>query len=95
VAIRPERVRLDEDGPLRLAVAAASYTGTHVRLELRGQGLTLEAEVPPARAPRVGEVVGVALPREDLWRLPDAAGVQPRRSGDEPAGVVAEPGTPP
>jgi ABC-type Fe3+/spermidine/putrescine transport system ATPase subunit len=92
VAIRPERVRLDEHGPLRLAVAAASYVGTHVRLELRGQGLTLEADVPPARAPRVGEVVGVALPYEDLWRLPAADG-RPPRLGDEPAEVVAEPGT--
>jgi ABC-type Fe3+/spermidine/putrescine transport system ATPase subunit len=95
VAIRPERVRLDERGPLRLLVAAASYAGTHVRLELRGQGLTLEAEVPTARAPRAGEVVGVALPPADLWRLPDAAGARPPRLGDEPAEVVAEPGTPP
>jgi ABC-type Fe3+/spermidine/putrescine transport system ATPase subunit len=95
VAIRPERVRLDEHGPLRLAVASASYTGTHVRLELRGLGLTLEAEVAPAQAPRVGEVVDVALPREDLWRLPDAAGTQPAQVGDEPAGTLAEPGTPP
>jgi ABC-type Fe3+/spermidine/putrescine transport system ATPase subunit len=95
VAIRPERIQLDEHGPLRLAVASASYVGTHVRLELRGQGLTLEADVPPARAPRVGEVVGVALPREDLWRLPDAAGTQPGRAGDEPAEVAAEPGAPP
>ena len=94
VAIRPERVRLDGHGPLRLVVAAASYAGTHVRLELRGQGLALEAAVPPARAPRVGEVVGVALPREDLWRLPDGAGDQPSRPGDEPAEVVAEPRTP-
>ncbi len=94
VAIRPERVRLDANGPLRLAVAAASYTGTHVRLELRGQGLTLEADVPPAWAPRVGEVVGVALPSEDLWRLPTAAGAWPPRHGDQPAEVVAEPGAP-
>jgi ABC-type Fe3+/spermidine/putrescine transport system ATPase subunit len=95
VAIRPERVRLDEHGPLRLTVTAASYTGTHVRLELRGQGLALEADVPPARAPRVGEVVGVALPRDDLWRLPDTADVQQRRFGDELTGTLAEPGTPP
>jgi len=94
VAIRPERVRLDQNGPLRLAATAASYTGTHVRLELRGQGLALEADVPPARAPRVGEVVGVALPRDDLWRLPDSAGAEPPRSGDEPADTAAEPGTP-
>jgi ABC-type Fe3+/spermidine/putrescine transport system ATPase subunit len=95
VAIRPERIRLDEHGPLRLTVASASYTGTHVRLELRGQGLTLQADVPPAGAPRVGEMVGIALPREDIWRLPDAAGTEPGRAGDEPTEVVVEPGTPP
>jgi ABC-type Fe3+/spermidine/putrescine transport system ATPase subunit len=94
VAIRPERVRLDEHGPLRLTVTAASYAGTHVRLELRGQGLTLEAEVSPARAPRVGEVVGIVLPGEDLWRLPSGADGQPSRPGDEPAEIVAEPTAP-
>jgi ABC-type Fe3+/spermidine/putrescine transport system ATPase subunit len=84
LAIRPERARLDPDGPLRLVVAAASYAGTHVRLELRGQGLTLEAHVPPAAAPRVGEKVGVALHRDDLWRLPDASGPEPAEPEPEP-----------
>jgi ABC-type Fe3+/spermidine/putrescine transport system ATPase subunit len=95
LAIRPERIRLDEHGPLRLAVAAASYTGTHVRLELRGQGLTLQADVAPARAPRVGEVVGVALPLQDLWRLSDAADTQPGPAGDEPADTLVGPAIPP
>jgi ABC-type Fe3+/spermidine/putrescine transport system ATPase subunit len=92
VVIRPERVRLDPDGPLRLQVAAASYTGTHVRLELRGQGLSLDAHVPPARAPRVGEVVGVALPRDDLWRLPDPD--EPEPAGHGPADAAFQPGPP-
>jgi ABC-type Fe3+/spermidine/putrescine transport system ATPase subunit len=68
--IRPERVRLDPASPLRLQVVAASYAGTHVRLELRAPDLELDAHVPPAAAPRVGAVVGVTLPPEDLWRLP-------------------------
>jgi ABC-type Fe3+/spermidine/putrescine transport system ATPase subunit len=91
VAIRPECIRLDDHGPLRLTVATASYVGTHVRLELRGQGLTLQADVPATRAPRVGEVVGVALPLQDLWRLPDSSGAQPPRSEDQPANRVVEP----
>jgi putative spermidine/putrescine transport system ATP-binding protein len=91
VAIRPECIRLDDHGPLRLTVATASYVGTHVRLELRGQGLTLQADVPATRPPRVGEVVGVALPLQDLWRLPDSSGAQPPRSEDQPANRVVEP----
>jgi ABC-type Fe3+/spermidine/putrescine transport system ATPase subunit len=100
-AVRPERVRLDPDGPLRLQVAAASYAGTHVRLELHGQGLALEAHVPAATAPPVGEMVGVALHRDDLWRLPDAAPA-PTERGPEPterdaagsADIPAGPGAP-
>jgi ABC-type Fe3+/spermidine/putrescine transport system ATPase subunit len=92
-AIRPERVRLDPDGPLRLAVAAASYAGTHVRLELRGQALALEAHVPPATAPRVGEVVGVALQRDDLWRLPEPSSPEPAERGAVHAPSSAQPGT--
>ncbi len=96
LAIRPERVLLDPDGPLRLRVVAASYAGTHVRLDLHGHGLSLEAHVPPAAAPRVGELVGVTLPRADLWRLPDPGSQAPdrdlaERSTPGPADVPAEP----
>jgi thiamine transport system ATP-binding protein len=89
LAIRPERVLLDPDGPLQLRVAAASYAGTHVRLDLHGQALTLEAHIPPATAPRVGEVVGVTLQRDGLWRLPDPSWPEPTEraasgSGDTP-----------
>jgi thiamine transport system ATP-binding protein len=102
LAIRPERVRLDPDGPLRLTVVAASYAGTHVRLELRDQALALEAHVPPAAVPRVGEVVGVTLHPDDLWRLPDAGGPEPAEREAEPtehgasdaADVPAERATP-
>jgi ABC-type Fe3+/spermidine/putrescine transport system ATPase subunit len=101
-AVRPERVRLDPGSPLRLQVAAASYAGTHVRLQLRGHGVALEAHVPAAAAPRVGEVAGVTLHRDDLWRLPDASDPEPAERGPEPAerdaagsaDIPAEPGPP-
>jgi ABC-type Fe3+/spermidine/putrescine transport system ATPase subunit len=89
--IRPERVRLDPGSPLCLQVVAASYAGTHVRLELRAQGLELDAHVPPAAAPRVGDVVGVALPPEDLWRLP--AGDQQTAAAREAGRAPLGPGT--
>jgi ABC-type Fe3+/spermidine/putrescine transport system ATPase subunit len=96
LTIRPERVLLDPDGPLRLRVVAASYAGTHVRLDLLGDGLSLEAHVPPAAGPRVGELVGVTLPRADLWRLPDPGSQAAERdlaecSRSGPADVPAEP----
>lgn len=101
-AVRPERLRLDSDSPLRLGVVTASYAGTHVRLELRGHGVALEAHVPAAAAPRVGEVVGVSLHPDDLWRLPDASQPEPAEHGPEPAerdaagsaDIPAEPGPP-
>jgi hypothetical protein len=83
---------MDPGSPLRLQVAAASYAGTHVRLELRGDGLALDAHVPPATAPRVGELLGVTLPRDDLWRLP--ASDQQGQPQGETARAPAAPGTP-
>ncbi|MBS1679674.1 MAG: ABC transporter ATP-binding protein [Actinobacteria bacterium] len=72
VTIRPERLRLDPDGPLELQVLEATYTGTGVRLKLADRELRLEATVPPAVAPVAGEWVGIALPLEDIWRIPSA-----------------------
>ncbi|MGD9734048.1 MAG: ABC transporter ATP-binding protein [Solirubrobacterales bacterium] len=71
VTIRPERVRLDPAAPLELQVREAIYTGTFVRLRLRGEDLSLEAMVAPSQAPAAGEKIGVVLPLEDLWRIPD------------------------
>ena len=90
--IRPERVRLEEGSRLRLQVAATGYAGTHVRLELRAPGLTLDAHVPTATAARVGDVVGVTLPPEDLWRL--AAGDLGERPRRESGRAAAGPGAP-
>ena len=70
VAIRPERVRLDDAAPLRLQVTASDYLGTHRRVRLGSNGLRLEAHVPTDEAPAVGEWVGVHLPAEHLWEVP-------------------------
>jgi ABC-type Fe3+/spermidine/putrescine transport system ATPase subunit len=85
--IRPERVVLDDTGPLRLRVEQAAYAGSHVRLRLRAGELELEAHVPVGTAPPVGADAGVALPREHLWRFPDppAAEDAPARTGSDPA----------
>jgi ABC-type Fe3+/spermidine/putrescine transport system ATPase subunit len=74
--IRPERVVLDQAGPLRLRVEQATYAGGHVRLLLRGGDLALEAHVPVGTAPPVGDDTGVALPGEHLWRLPEQPAAQ-------------------
>jgi ABC-type Fe3+/spermidine/putrescine transport system ATPase subunit len=72
-AIRPEQVRLDPEAPLRARVVESTYAGTYVRLVLEAGDRTIEAHVSPACAPAAGEDVGVALPAEHLWRLPERA----------------------
>ncbi|MDP8968473.1 MAG: ABC transporter ATP-binding protein [Actinomycetota bacterium] len=71
VAIRPEHVRLNSGGPLRLRVHASVYVGSVVRLELHGTTARIEAHVDPDEAPEVGTIVGVELPRERLWPIPE------------------------
>jgi len=91
--IRPERVVLDQTGPLRLRVEQAAYAGSHVRLLLRAGDLALEAHVPVGAALPVGADTGVALPREHLWRFPDPPAAEaalaepaaaPRWAGNQP-----------
>jgi ABC-type Fe3+/spermidine/putrescine transport system ATPase subunit len=72
ITIRPERLRLDPDGPLELQVLEAIYTGAAVRLRLGDRGLRLEATVPPAEAPVAGDWVRISLPIEDIWRIPSS-----------------------
>lgn len=79
--IRPEQIRLDEASPLRLRVREGVYVGAHVRLRLEGEGLALEAEVPPEEAPPVGSEVGVVLPRRHLWRLGEETRVLDQAGG--------------
>ena len=71
--IRPERVQLRESGPLTAEVREITYLGSHVRLLLRHDALTIEAHVPSDEAPPAGAVVGLDLPADYLWRLSDAA----------------------
>jgi len=81
LAIRPEHAVLDPASSLRGVVEESVYAGTFVKLVLDCQGQRLEAQVPPPDAPAAGEVVGVELPPEHLWRLP---------SGDADAVASAE-----
>ncbi len=73
--VRPEHVRIDESGPLRATVTDAVYAGTHVRVTLRGEHVSLEALCDPGRAPAAGSQVRVSVAREDLWRVPGADAV--------------------
>lgn len=77
--IRPEHIVLDPDGPLELRVADARYAGSHTRLVLVGDGLTVEAHTPAGQAPPAGTLVRVVLPANRLWRFPDAPGLAERR----------------
>ncbi len=74
LAIRPEHVRLSDDAPLRAVVTESVYSGSAVRLVLHAGRQRIEALVPPAGAPAAGQEVGVVLPPEHLWRLPEGAG---------------------
>jgi len=71
LAIRPEHARVDAESPLRGIVREAVYAGTHVKLVVDCDELRLDLHVAPAGAPVAGQLVGVELPRERLWRLPD------------------------
>lgn len=71
VTIRPERVVVEPGAPLELTVREAVYDGTWVRLRLADDAVHLEAMVVPASAPAAGERVGVSLPVEHIWRIPD------------------------
>jgi putative spermidine/putrescine transport system ATP-binding protein len=73
LAIRPEHVRLAPDAPLRAVVTETAYAGTYVRVVLDAGGRVIEAHVPPGESPPAGEAVGVVLPAEHLWPLPERA----------------------
>ena len=77
-AIRPEHVQIDPGASLRAIVTESVYSGSHVRLVLQAGPQRLEALVSPADAPAAGQEVGVHLPPEHLWRLPDGAPTEAR-----------------
>jgi thiamine transport system ATP-binding protein len=74
LAIRPEHVQLDPGAPRRAVVTESVYSGSHVRLVLMAGEQRIEALVSPAGAPAAGQEVGVHLPSEHLWRLPEGRG---------------------
>ena len=85
LAIRPEHVGLDAGSGLRGRVLEAVYAGTAVKLVLDCDGQRLEAQVPPRGAPAAGELVGLDLPLEHLWPLPEVtASAAPERSAEPP-----------
>jgi len=69
--IRPEAVSVDDAGPLRAEVAEAIYAGTHVRLVLHRGDLRITAHVAPETQVSVGSEIGLDLPADRLWRIPD------------------------
>ena len=71
LAIRPEHVELDHDSTLRATVTESIYAGTHVRLTLQCGAQHLETVVAVPDAPAAGQDVGIVLPIDRLWRLPD------------------------
>lgn len=79
--IRPEHVRLTGDDGLRAQVEEAVYMGTHVRVRLRRTNLVLTAHVPAQRPIALGAEVGVELPKEHLWRLPETSSRSSRGPG--------------
>jgi ABC-type Fe3+/spermidine/putrescine transport system ATPase subunit len=71
VAVRPERIGLDEDAPLRMTVLDATFLGASVRVRLGEGAMRLEAHVRPDTAPPAGGRVGVSIPPGAVWRFPD------------------------
>ena len=69
--IRPEAISLDAAGPLRAEVVEATYAGAHVRLVLRRGELRIVAHVAPGTEVGVGSEVGLCLPTDRVWRIPD------------------------
>lgn len=67
--IRPERVRLGEDGALGGRVVETSYQGDHVRVRIDIDGTRVDARAEVDAAPPVGELVGIDLRAADLWRV--------------------------
>ncbi len=69
--IRPEAVRLDDEGGFGARVTEAAYAGTFVRLTLIRGRQRLEAHLPAGTTVAFGEEVGLCFPADRLWRLPD------------------------
>jgi ABC-type Fe3+/spermidine/putrescine transport system ATPase subunit len=73
VTIRPERLHVAADGPLRGRCVAATFQGTHRRLIVDCSGTRIEAHVDPDAEVEVGDHVGLGVAARHLWVLPDPA----------------------
>jgi len=70
LTIRPEAVRLETgENSFAARVLSAAYLGTQVHYELRAEGESLRAALPPHVRLHVGDEVTVRLPAESLWPL--------------------------
>ncbi|CAN5444281.1 ATP-binding cassette domain-containing protein [soil metagenome] len=86
VAIRPERLRIVDDGPLGGRCVAASFQGSHRRLLLDCGGVPLEAHVDAETAADVGDTVALDVAPSHTWVLPDHT--------DVPSEPLEQTGTP-
>jgi iron(III) transport system ATP-binding protein len=73
LSIRPENIRVSDSSSLKLKVTEASFLGD--KTELRGSlpsGRDLILRLNSRECPRVGDVLGIELPTEELVFLPAA-----------------------
>ena len=72
LAVRPNRLRLDPDGPVRATLETVEYLGAQTRLGLRtGGGATVVAELSrPQPGLARGQQVGLSWDPADSWLLP-------------------------
>ncbi len=74
LGIRPENVRLQNEGALRGRVIAVESTGADAFVRLQTHKGELVARIPAAAAPQVGAEIGAALPEEHVRRFDRTAG---------------------
>ena len=61
VGVRPEHIKLTDDGAVRGEVLAAEYLGTTQIVTLKTQGGALKARIASSQPARVGETVGLTF----------------------------------
>jgi thiamine transport system ATP-binding protein len=71
VVIRPEGVHIDPDGPIVGTVISTTFAGARTRIWVAVDGAPdLEAEVPGAHAPAVGDVIHLSIDPASMAPLP-------------------------
>ncbi|MEM6382626.1 MAG: ABC transporter ATP-binding protein [Pseudomonadota bacterium] len=74
VGVRPEHVKLVDDGDLRGEVEATEYLGTTQIVTLKTGGGSLKARVPSSQVAKVGETVGLTLNARTITLFDEATG---------------------